>query len=628
MAGRQCDGVICGDSVKKGSIPSDRLDAGDFVEFIRDILGESEVQKAICELDCLDIPAPTTTTTEAPTTTTTTTTEAPTTTTTTSTTTEPTTESTTESTTTEAPQYSVELVIDGIGGDGSIDGEGKIKTVGDGESVTIEFEWEDCYELGEVTVNGVSVTVSGGVLVINDIHENKDIHASFTYICTTDGTRYESHAMESVCVKNDCAEGYEGEAVTYSLSEGAYFSLISQEDADAQAAADLEANCQAYANKNGECVEVTTEATYYSHAMDSTCTKDDCGEGYIGEEVVYALEEGAYFSHISQEDADAQAEADLVANCQAYANKNGGCESVTTQDCTPVWSLVARKCSSNETTANGSGCQNWAQYRNTKECSATYNATKWVREAVSYCTGASWTDTGTQKCASSAAAADGSGCEKYVQRKDTNSCSSTYNTTRWVDYGACPEAANWTDSGETTCPSDNYSDYGVSAPCYLAKKQVNSNTSLCSRNKYGTEKWVAAGGTCTTAAQWAESPSSYWDYKAPKCASSADAADGTGCTKYIYAADSARCSPTWSQRKWMASGACSSTPAYTANCTPGLNGAPDNCEKCAATADGEDGTGCLLWGWVTQVNPCSSAKGYWQHCGNCDGKCSKVEGCS
>lgn len=54
-------------------------------------------------------------------------------------------------------------------------------------------------------------------------------------------------------VKNNCAVGLVGSAVTYYVQAGRYMSIVSQEDADAQAAADLATNLQTYANANGTC---------------------------------------------------------------------------------------------------------------------------------------------------------------------------------------------------------------------------------------------------------------------------------------------------------------------------------------------------------------------------------------
>lgn len=54
-------------------------------------------------------------------------------------------------------------------------------------------------------------------------------------------------------VKDDCAVGSVGSAVTYYVQAGRYMSLVSQADADTQAQSDVTTNLQAYANSNGTC---------------------------------------------------------------------------------------------------------------------------------------------------------------------------------------------------------------------------------------------------------------------------------------------------------------------------------------------------------------------------------------
>ena len=52
---------------------------------------------------------------------------------------------------------------------------------------------------------------------------------------------------------NSCQNGFMGSPVTYSVPYGKYFSLVSLQDANAKAQADLQANGQDYANKIGYC---------------------------------------------------------------------------------------------------------------------------------------------------------------------------------------------------------------------------------------------------------------------------------------------------------------------------------------------------------------------------------------
>lgn len=84
---------------------------------------------------------------------------------------------------------------------------------------------------------------------------------------------------------------------------------------------------------------------YYNRLISETFTKDNCGSGYLGGEVTYTVPANTYSSALSQADADAQAEAQLLANGQSYANTNGSCillyfntqqsEVFTTESCEP-----------------------------------------------------------------------------------------------------------------------------------------------------------------------------------------------------------------------------------------------------------------------------------------------------
>ncbi|HAH55518.1 MAG TPA: hypothetical protein DCM02_09650 [Flavobacterium sp.] len=54
-------------------------------------------------------------------------------------------------------------------------------------------------------------------------------------------------------------------------------------------------------------------------------TKNNCTTGGLGSTVTYTVVAGKYISTVSQADADAQAQAEIIANGQNYANANGTC---------------------------------------------------------------------------------------------------------------------------------------------------------------------------------------------------------------------------------------------------------------------------------------------------------------
>jgi hypothetical protein len=123
--------------------------------------------------------------------------------------------------------------------------------------------------------------------------------------------------------RNNCPKGQVGSVVTYTVAANTYSSIISQADADAQAQADINANGQAYANNpanGGICSQV------YYNVVTSRAFQKQCKVGLTGTFVTYTVPAARYSSIISQADADAQAQADVAANGQAYANNpaNGG----------------------------------------------------------------------------------------------------------------------------------------------------------------------------------------------------------------------------------------------------------------------------------------------------------------
>ena len=83
--------------------------------------------------------------------------------------------------------------------------------------------------------------------------------------------------------------------------------------------------CYNYAGQPVEC------NTIYKNAYTSqSVQRNNCGVGYTGSWVGYGVAADKYISTISQADADAKAQADIVLNLQAYANANGTCIPVCT----------------------------------------------------------------------------------------------------------------------------------------------------------------------------------------------------------------------------------------------------------------------------------------------------------
>lgn len=65
---------------------------------------------------------------------------------------------------------------------------------------------------------------------------------------------YYNVATSGIFTKNDCSSGFTGSLVSYNVAANTYSSIISQADADAQAASDVATNGQTYANAHGVCI--------------------------------------------------------------------------------------------------------------------------------------------------------------------------------------------------------------------------------------------------------------------------------------------------------------------------------------------------------------------------------------
>jgi hypothetical protein len=74
--------------------------------------------------------------------------------------------------------------------------------------------------------------------------------------------RFSSVARSGSFIKNNCALGTQGSAVTYNQPAGAVTSIVSQADADSFGLSSLNYNGQIYANANGSCTPITFSYNY------------------------------------------------------------------------------------------------------------------------------------------------------------------------------------------------------------------------------------------------------------------------------------------------------------------------------------------------------------------------------
>jgi hypothetical protein len=79
--------------------------------------------------------------------------------------------------------------------------------------------------------------------------------------------------------RNNCASGYVGSTVTYTVPANTYSSTISQAEANLFAQADINSNGQAYANTNGTCTLAPCNSGNCS-GNDKKCIEGVCETGY------------------------------------------------------------------------------------------------------------------------------------------------------------------------------------------------------------------------------------------------------------------------------------------------------------------------------------------------------------
>ena len=177
--------------------------------------------------------------------------------------------------------------------------------------------------------------------------------------------------------KNDCEEGQTGSMVTVTQNDvvgGPFTSTESQEDANSKAQAAVEAQGQATANSRGNCEDQTVYTGHYSAKFTPECER--CHEGVEIEVTAEMVNGSPVTSTISQDDADSKARQIVEEGGQAYANKNGTCNPMSTD---PVWEdVVPEELRCNEGKSE-------KKQRDTNECSSSYNEERWVEGGDKTC---------------------------------------------------------------------------------------------------------------------------------------------------------------------------------------------------------------------------------------------------
>ena len=344
--------------------------------------------------------------------------------------------------------------------------------------------------------------------------------------------------------KDNCGSCHHGVpmSVTQDMVGGPFYSNESQEEANRLAQEAVEAQGQAYVNKNGTCEmdntdpvwvdsepletkceggksykkQVNTNECYggaderWVEGGDKVCTwtgtyskqfTKQCADGGVGSEVTIDQDDvtgGPFTSTVSQEDANSKAQAAVEAQGQALADAQGTC----------TWTGKASKVF---TKNNCGSCQHGSSVTVTQDQVggpftsniSQADANKKAQDAVNSqgqavanknadclpdSTTPSWSDTGSTHC---------DGCTSQKQQRDTNPCSSSYNDTRWVNGGG-ESCTDWSYYGTGDCVGHTqYNAYRDSCSGSIDRQYSVSCGNCCNCGSYGSWQENGCNGTKT-----------------------------------------------------------------------------------------------------------------------------------
>ena len=340
--------------------------------------------------------------------------------------------------------------------------------------------------------------------------------------------------------KDNCGSCQHGVplTVTQDMVGGPFYSNESQEEANRLAQEAVEAQGQAYVNKNGTCEtdntdpvwvdsepletkceggksykkQVNTNECYggenerWVEGGDKVCTwtgtyskqfTKQCADGGVGSKVTIDQDDvtgGPFTSTVSQEDANSKAQAAVEQQGQALADAQGTC----------TWTGKASKVF----TRNNCGtCQHGSSVTvtqdqvggpftsNISQADANKKAQDAVNsqgqavankngDCVADSTTPSWSDTGSTRC---------DGCTSQKQQRDTNPCSSSYNDTRWVNGGG-EFCTGWSYYGTGDCVGHTqYDAYRDSCSGSINRQYSVSCRNCCNCGSYGSWQEVGCG---------------------------------------------------------------------------------------------------------------------------------------
>ena len=344
--------------------------------------------------------------------------------------------------------------------------------------------------------------------------------------------------------KDNCGSCHHGVpmSVTQDMVGGPFYSNESQEEANRLAQEAVEAQGQAYVNKNGTCEMDNTDPVWVdSEPLETKCEGDksykkqvntnecyggaderwveggdkvctwtgtyskqftkQCADGGVGSEVTIDQDDvtgGPFTSTVSQEDANSKAQAAVEAQGQALADAQGTC----------TWTGKASKVF---TRNNCGSCQYGSSVTVTQDQVggpftsniSQADANKKAQDAVNSqgqavanknadclpdSTTPSWSDIGSTRC---------DGCTSQKQQRDTNPCSPSYNDTRWVNGGG-ESCTDWSYYGTGDCVGHTqYNAYRDSCSGSIDRQYSVSCRNCCNCGSYGSWQENGCNGTKT-----------------------------------------------------------------------------------------------------------------------------------
>lgn len=349
--------------------------------------------------------------------------------------------------------------------------------------------------------------------------------------------------------KNDCEipdSGTEVEVSEADVEGNPFTSFVSQEDADNKAKEAVKAQGQNIANQKGKCRFVGV----YSKEF----TKDNCGSCQHGVpmSVTQDMVGGPFYSNESQEEANRLAQEAVEAQGQAYANKNGTCETDNTD---PVWvdsEPLETKCE---------GGKSYKKQVNTNECYGGENE-RWVEGGGKVCT---WTGTYskqfTKQCADGGVGSKvtidqddvtGGPFTSTVSQEDANSKAQAAVEQQGQALADAQGTCTWTGKASKVFTKNNCGSCQHGSSVTVTQDQVGgpftSNISQADANKKAQDAVNSQGqavanknGDCvadSTTPSWSDTGSTRCD----------------GCTSQKQQRDTNPCSSSYNDTRWVNGG--------------------------------------------------------------------------